>query len=241
MISKILWLPINVLQLLLILLWTIFCGIFGMLFALATNPTYSHRIMGYYIFSPVILAISMVRVKETGLENILDVPAIYAANHASQLDIPIMCTRVNRPMFFIAKIELKKVPILSQYIKVVGMILVDRKNRERAMASMRTAIQDIQGGKSIAAFPEGTRTKTGELLPFKKGVFTIAKEGRIPIVPIALIGSAQALASGSFFLRPASVELRVLPALNSEEFFNMSIEEMANHTRSLIQQEIEKG
>jgi 1-acyl-sn-glycerol-3-phosphate acyltransferase len=212
-----------------------------MLFALATNPTYSHRIMGYYIFSPVILAISMVRVKATGQNNILDVPAIYAANHASQLDIPIMCTRVNRPMFFIGKIELKKVPVLSQYIKVVGMILVDRKNRERAMASMRTAIQDIQGGKSIAAFPEGTRTKTGELLPFKKGVFTISKEGRIPIVPIAVIGSAKALASGSFFMRPAIVELRILPALNSDEFFNMSIEEMADHTRSLIQQEIEKG
>ena len=241
MISKILWFPINVLQLLLILIWTIFCGIFGMLFALATNPTYSHRIMGYYIFSPVILAISMVRVKATGQNNILDVPAIYAANHASQLDIPIMCTRVNRPMFFIGKIELKKVPVLSQYIKVVGMILVDRKNRERAMASMRTAIQDIQGGKSIAAFPEGTRTKTGELLPFKKGVFTISKEGRIPIVPIAVIGSAKALASGSFFMRPAIVELRILPALNSDEFFNMSIEEMADHTRSLIQQEIEKG
>jgi 1-acyl-sn-glycerol-3-phosphate acyltransferase len=241
MISKVLWFPINVLQLLLILIWTIFCGIFGMLFALATNPTYSHRIMGYYIFSPVILAISMVRVKATGQNNILDVPAIYAANHASQLDIPIMCTRVNRPMFFIAKIELKKVPILSQYIKVVGMILVDRKNRERAMASMRTAIQDIQGGKSIAAFPEGTRTKTGELLPFKKGIFTIAKEGRIPIVPIAIVGSAKALASGSFFIRPATVELRILPALNSDEFFNMSIEEMADYTRSLIQQEIEKG
>ena len=241
MISKILWLPINVLQLLLILIWTIFCGIFGMLFALATNPTYSHRIMGYYIFSPVILAISMVRVQATGQKNILDEPAIYAANHASQLDIPIMCTCVNRPMFFIAKIELKKVPILSQYIKVVGMILVDRKNRERAMASMRTAIQDIQGGKSIAAFPEGTRTKTGELLPFKKGIFTIAKEGRIPIVPIAIVGSAKALASGSFFIRPATVELRILPALNSDEFFNMSIEEMADHTRSLIQQEIEKG
>ena len=241
MISKVLWFPINVLQLLLILVWTIFCGIFGMLFALATNPTYSHRIMGYYIFSPVILAIAMVRVKASGLNNILDEPAIYAANHASQLDIPIMCTRVNRPMFFIAKIELKKVPILSQYIKVVGMILVDRKNRERAMASMRTAIQDIQGGKSIAAFPEGTRTKTGELLPFKKGIFTIAKEGRIPIVPIAIVGSAKALASGSFFIRPATVELRILPALNSDEFFNMSIEEMANHTRSLIQQEIEKG
>jgi 1-acyl-sn-glycerol-3-phosphate acyltransferase len=144
-------------------------------------------------------------------------------------------------MFFIGKIELKKVPILSQYIKVVGMILVDRKNRERAMASMRTAIQDIKGGKSIAAFPEGTRTKTGELLPFKKGVFTISKEGKIPIVPIAVIGSAKALASGSFFMRPATVELRILPALSSDEFFNMTVEDMANHTRSLIQQEIEKG
>jgi 1-acyl-sn-glycerol-3-phosphate acyltransferase len=197
--------------------------------------------MGYYIFSPMILAISMVRVKARGLENVLDEPAIYAANHASQLDIPIICTRVNRPMFFIGKIELKKIPILSQYMKIVGMIFVDRRNRERAMASMRTAIQDIQGGKSIAAFPEGTRTKTGELLPFKKGVFTIAKEGRIPIVPIAVIGSAKALASGSFFLRPATVEIRVLPALKGDQFFNMSIEEMANHTRTLIQQEIEKG
>jgi 1-acyl-sn-glycerol-3-phosphate acyltransferase len=197
--------------------------------------------MGYYIFSPVILAISLVRVKATGQKNILDVPAIYAANHASQLDIPIICTRVNRPMFFIGKIELKKIPILSQYMKIVGMIFVDRRNRERAMASMRTAIQDIQGGKSIAAFPEGTRTKTGELLPFKKGVFTIAKEGRIPIVPIAVIGSAKALASGSFFMRPATVEIRILPALKGDQFFNMSIEEMANHTRSLIQQEIEKG
>ena len=241
MIKKVLWFPINMLQLLLVLIWTIFCGLFGMVFALATNPTYSHRIMGYYIFSPMILAISMVRVKAKGLNNILNEPAIYAANHASQLDIPIICTRVNRPMFFIGKIELKKVPILSQYIKVVGMILVDRKNRERAMASMRTAIQDIKGGKSIAAFPEGTRTKTGELLPFKKGVFTISKEGRIPIVPIAVIGSAKALASGSFFMRPATVELRILPALNSEEFFNMTVEEMANHTRNLIQQEIEKS
>ncbi len=241
MISKILWLPINILQLVLVVVWTLFCGIFGMLFALATNPTYSHRIMGYYIFSPMILAISMVRVKAKGLENVLDEPAIYASNHASQLDIPIICTRVNRPMFFIGKIELKKIPILSQYMKIVGMIFVDRKNRERAMASMRTAIQDIQGGKSIAAFPEGTRTKTGELLPFKKGVFIIAKEGRIPIVPIAVIGSAKALASGSFFMRPATVELRILPALKDDAFFNMSIEEMANHTRKLIQQEIQKG
>lgn len=241
MISKVLWFPINILQLLLLLVWTMFCGIFGMVFALVTNPTYSHRIMGYYIFSPMILAISMVRVKAKGLNNILNEPAIYAANHASQLDIPIICTRVNRPMFFIGKIELKKIPILSQYMKIVGMIFVDRKNRERAMASMRTAIQDIQGGKSIAAFPEGTRTKTGELLPFKKGVFTIAKEGRIPIVPIAVIGSAKALASGSFFLRPATVEIRILPALKGDDFFNLSIEEMANLTRSLIQQEIEKG
>jgi 1-acyl-sn-glycerol-3-phosphate acyltransferase len=241
MISKVLWFPINILQLLLLLVWTIFCGIFGMIFALVTNPTYSHRIMGYYIFSPMILAISLVRVKAKGLANVLDEPAIYAANHASQLDIPIICTRINRPMFFIGKIELKKIPILSQYMKIVGMIFVDRKNRERAMASMRTAIQDIQGGKSIAAFPEGTRTKTGELLPFKKGVFTIAKEGRIPIVPIAVIGSAKALASGSFFLRPATVEIRILPALKGDDFFNMSIEDMANHTRALIQQEIEKG
>lgn len=240
MIFKILWFPINIIQLLLLLVWTLFSGIFGMALALITNPIFAHRIMGYYIFSPGVLAISLVRVRVTGLENILDEPAIYASNHASQLDIPIICTKINRPLFFIGKIELKKVPILGQYMKTVGMIFVDRKNRERAMASMRTAIQDIQGGKSIAAFPEGTRTKSGELLPFKKGVFTISKEGRIPIVPIAVVGSAKALASGSFSLRPAVVELRILPALKNESFFQMEIEDMANHTRALIQHEIEK-
>ncbi len=241
MISRILWLPINIIQLVLVFIWTMLCGIFGMVFALVTNPTYSHRIMGYYIFSPGILAISLVRVKAKGLDNVLEEPAIYASNHASQLDIPVISTRINRPMFFIGKVELKKIPVLGQYMKIVGMIFVDRKNRERAMASMRTAIQDIQGGKSIAAFPEGTRTKTGELLPFKKGIFTISKEGRIPIVPIAVIGSAKALASGSFSMRPATVELRILPALKDDDFFNLSIEEMANYTRNLIQQEIEKG
>lgn len=241
MISKILWLPINIVQMVLLAIWTLFSGIFGMTLAVITNPIFAHRITGYYVFSPGVLALSLVRVKVYGLENVLDVPAIYASNHASQLDIPIICTKINRPLFFIGKIELKKVPILGQYMKVVGMIFVDRKNRERAMESMRTAIQDIRGGKSIAAFPEGTRTKTGELLPFKKGVFTISKEGKIPIVPIAVVGSAKALASGSFSLRPAIVELHILPALNSDEFFNMSIEEMANHTRSLIEQEIEKG
>ena len=105
MISRILWLPINIIQLVLVFIWTMLCGIFGMVFALVTNPTYSHRIMGYYIFSPGILAISLVRVKAKGLDNVLEEPAIYASNHASQLDIPVICTRINRPMFFIGKVE----------------------------------------------------------------------------------------------------------------------------------------
>ena len=82
-----------------------------------------------------------------------------------------------------------------------GTIFIDRSNSERAMKSLRTAIMEVRNGKSVIIFPEGTRTRTGELLPFKKGGFIIAKEAGVRIVPVATKGGFQIWPAGTACLR----------------------------------------
>jgi len=229
-----LFFPITLIQLVLIAAWTVVCGLGGIVLRLFVGTKIANRFFGHYVYSPFVLAVCGVRVKVKGKEHIPSYPAIYVANHTSQLDIPILFLAVNRPLFYVAKMELKKVPFLGHYMQVMGMIFVDRKNRERAMENLRTAVTDIANGKSIAAFPEGTRSKSDEMLQFKRGAFVIAHEGRIPVVPVVIKGSRKALPSGSFFIRPAVVEVEILSVEDSEMFFNMSPEAMANYSRERI-------
>jgi 1-acyl-sn-glycerol-3-phosphate acyltransferase len=231
---KFLLFPITFIQICLIASWTIICGLGGIILRVFVGTKKTNQFFGHYVYSPFVLAVCGVRVKVKGKENIPNYPAIYVSNHASQLDIPILFLAVNRPLFYVAKMELKKVPFLGHYMRVMGMIFVDRKNRERAMENLRTAVQDIASGKSIAAFPEGTRSKTDEMLQFKRGAFVIAHEGRIPVVPVVIKGSRKALPSGSYFIKPATVEVEILSIENSEMFFMMSPEGMANYTRERI-------
>lgn len=229
-----LFFPITLIQLICIATWTVFCGLGGIILRLFFGTKWTNKLFGHYVFSPFVLAICGVRVKVKGKEHIPNFPAIYVSNHASQLDIPILFYAVNRPLFYVAKMELRKVPFLGHYMRVMGMIFVDRKNRERAMENMRSAVRDIANGKSIAAFPEGTRSKSDEIMQFKRGAFIIAHEGRIPVVPVVIHGSRKALPSGSFFIRPATVEVEILSIENSDTFFSLSPEAMANYTRERI-------
>ena len=97
-----------------------------------------------------------------------------------------MYMSLDRPIFFIAKKEIKQIPFLGWYMSIAGMIFLDRSNHENAMRSMRNAGNEIKKGKNIISFPEGTRSKTNQIGQFKRGSFIIAKEGKIPIVPVAI-------------------------------------------------------
>ena len=121
----------GIIMLLPVLLWTFICAIFGILVRVFYRADRTVLITGHYCWSPVVLWLLGVKVKITGKENLPLVPSIYVANHSSQLDIPIVSASIPRGLFFVAKQELSKVPILGQYMHIMGMIFVDRGNREK--------------------------------------------------------------------------------------------------------------
>ncbi len=233
---------LNVFQAILIAVWMGFCGLLGIVLVLLTWQ--QNRVMiflAHYLWSPVICAISGVRVKVTGLEN-LDgkTPSIYVANHSSLYDIVAICRASPVPLFYIAKKELAKVPIVGQFMWVIGMIFIDRKNKEKAMRSMEKAGQRIREGKNVISFPEGTRSKDGKVGVFKRGSFIIAKSQSIPVVPIAVKGAADILSAGSLGLRSGVIAVHFEKPLSPQFYEGKSEEEIAAHARDIITSRIEK-
>ena len=236
------WLPINIIQGLIILVWTAACGLLGCALRLVGVPSSAIiLLLSRVVWGPFICTVSGVRVTLLGKEHIrLKHPAIYVANHASLYDIVALARVFPVALFFIAKIELKKVPFLGQYMMLIGHIFVDRKNKERSLASMQAAALKIKSGKNVISFPEGTRSKTGELLLFKRGAFMIAKEGNVPIVPVAITGAFDVLPSGRFSLRPGKIRVKVGKAIEPEEFEGKTVEEMASMARERVASLLER-
>ena len=135
-------------------------------------------------------------------------PAIFMSNHQSQLDPPFLLGAIPVPAVYIAKKELKWVPFLGWAAAAAGAIFVDRSNRERAVASLHAAAMKVRGGRNVVIFPEGTRTPTGALLPFKKGGFNLALDAGVPIVPVATVGGFRILPKGGRRVRPGLYEVR---------------------------------
>jgi 1-acyl-sn-glycerol-3-phosphate acyltransferase len=107
------------------------------------------------------------------------------------------------------KAELTKLPILGAVMVAGGFVPVERDRREASMASVERAAESIRAGNSFLIFPEGTRSKTAELLPFKKGGFIMAIKAQAPIVPVAVSGGRAAMQKGSWFVRPVMVDVRI--------------------------------
>jgi 1-acyl-sn-glycerol-3-phosphate acyltransferase len=197
----------GILVLLPVLLWTLISGILGIFLRLFFPAGRVILFIAHRFWSPVILFLFDIRITVKRRPTVMPSRAIFIANHASQIDIAIVVRVIQRGLFFIAKKELKKVPLLGQYIQVMGMVFIDRKNKESAIASMDQAASMIQGGKNIVAFPEGTRSKDETLLPFKKGSFVIAQRANIPLIPIAIQGASTVLPKGSLLGRPGKINV----------------------------------
>ncbi len=125
-------------------------------------------------------------VKENGKKGKLK-PAMYVANHNSWMDIPFVCHILGFQNYkFIAKAELKKVPILGRALMVAGHVALDRTNRRSQMVAYKSGVQWLKDGVNLVTFPEGTRSKTGRMGSFKKGAFKMAQAVGAPIVPLSI-------------------------------------------------------
>lgn len=152
-------------------------------------------------------------------------PVIYTPNHSGMFDIPAIVLNTPKPPIFIAKKELGAVPLIRDWMSVMDCVFVDRSNKDSARSSLHDAIEMVKNGRSIVIFPEGTRSKTGELGEFKGGAMKIAMETGAKVVPVLLEGTRERLeATGNVtagkvfvtFLDPIETK-----GLSKEDFFKM--------------------
>ena len=156
------------------------------------------------------MALSGIRYRVAGAEHLpLDRAAVYCANHQSNIDPPILFAALHPRMHILYKAEINAIPLLGWVLRLGGFIPVDRRNKEAAMRSIEAGAASLRKGNSFLIFPEGTRSKTAEMLPFKKGGFLMAIKAGVPIVPVAVQGGRDAMRKGSRIVRPAIVSIRV--------------------------------
>jgi 1-acyl-sn-glycerol-3-phosphate acyltransferase len=138
--------------------------------------------------------------------------AVYAVNHTSNVEPPIIFDSLYElfpRLRILYKAELRKLPILVRAFDLAGFIPLERGNPEQSLPAIDRAAEALRQGNSFLIFPEGTRSRTGELLPFKKGGFIMAIKGQAPVVPIGISGARNAMRKGSLVISPVTVHVRI--------------------------------
>jgi 1-acyl-sn-glycerol-3-phosphate acyltransferase len=163
-----------------------------------------------YAWSWLIMKTIWSPVKVSGFEKVdPGKPHVYAVNHASALDIPVLY--VNLPFQFrIAfKKELLSYPVVGWQLKRSGQICIDQQNPSRSIGSIRTALKGLKEGMPLVIFPEGGRTPDGEIKPFLPGAFFLAIKAQVDVVPVALVGTYELLPMDTYHIKPRHLEMRV--------------------------------
>jgi len=164
------------------------------------------------------LRFSGVRVEVKGLE-LLDPKQTYVfvSNHRSYLDTATLFIFTGRRIGLLAKKELLKVPVLGVGMGFVNVMAIDRSNRESAIRTTEAAAERIRSGVSFGVFVEGTRAQPGELLPFKKGAFYMARQAGVPVVPVAIKYSDELMGKGTGEAKSGTIEMVLLPPVSTKE------------------------
>lgn len=208
--------------------------------------TFDRRIplmMAHYLWSSTILFGVGSKIQVRGLSQLdLNKPYIFVMNHQSTLDIPCIFRAVPVPLRFIVKEELKRVPFLGQYISAMGMIFVNRKDHDAAVSSMRRAGEIIRKGSSVIAYPEGTRSRDGRIQIFKKGIFVLAIEAGVDIVPVAIEGSRHVMPKNELKLYPQTIHMNFGTPIATKGFTRANKEALMDAVRGqMIQLHTEIG
>ncbi|MDG1909529.1 MAG: lysophospholipid acyltransferase family protein [Pseudomonadales bacterium] len=172
-------------------------------------PDYASRVFGT-LWAKINTKAALIGVQTTGKEHIKQGQSyVVVANHQSLLDIYLLYGYLGIDVKWVMKQELRAVPVLGLACEMMGHVIVDRSNTASALASMERARERIKDGMSVIFFAEGTRSRSGELKPFKKGAFRMAQELNLPILPITIQNTRHILPSDTIDLRPGVTRMTI--------------------------------
>jgi 1-acyl-sn-glycerol-3-phosphate acyltransferase len=222
--------------LILILIWTVLAvpaALFVFPWTLITRDTRLLLRVGFWI-TRAGLPLVGVRVVVKGLERFPHGASIVMANHSSNLDPPVLIPLLPGRVVIYLKASLMRIPVLGYALRLAGDIPVTRDGSvESAKATSAVAQRELEQGSCLVLFPEGTRSRDGSLLPFKKGPFFLAMESGAPVVPVTIAGTTRMLPKGSTRLRSGTVTVTFHPPLYPADYSEK--EELMAAVRSAIE------
>jgi 1-acyl-sn-glycerol-3-phosphate acyltransferase len=172
----------------------------------------------------------------TGLDHLSSPsPAVYAANHLSALDIPMLYANLPFQFRIMAKKELFRYPFMGWHLKRSGQIPIDRESARASMRSLNLAVQALKGGMPLVVFPEGGRSPDGLVQPFMSGAFYVAIKAGVDVIPMALIGTREVLPMNSFHIRPGPMELIVGQPISTAGLVPRDMEALAVQVRKAVE------
>lgn len=174
-------------------------------------------------------------VRVTGRENLWSHrPAVFVFNHQSAADALIMTKLLREDFTGVAKMEVSRHPITGPMFKSVGVVFVERTDRAKAIKALAPAVQELKNGTSLVIAPEGTRSETEQLGPFKKGAFHMAMQAGVPMVPVVIHNALDAQPKGEVLFRPATVYVDVLPPVVTDRWTPETVDQHVAEVREMF-------
>lgn len=190
-----------------------------------------------------VIRLSGAKVTALGEENIpSDTAVLYVGNHRSFYDIILTYVRVPRPTGYVAKVEMLKIPLLSNWMKNLHCLFLDRENIKEGLKTILKGVEKVKNGISICIFPEGTRNKTADtFLPFHEGSFKIAEKGGVPIIPMTIVNSAAIFEDHFPKIRGARVIIEYGKPIYIRELDKETKKALGIHVKGIIEQTYQKN
>lgn len=187
------------------------------------------------VWSWLILKTSGIRVRVEGMEHVQPgAPAIFCVNHQSSMDIPVLLVHLPFQFRFVAKRSLFRYPFMGWHLRRSGHIAVERNRPGEARKSIDNAVEKIRDGYPVVVFPEGGRSRTGEILPFKAGAFHLAIRSGVPIFPVTLNGTMAVLKPDTVHIKSGRIEMIVHPPIPTEGLTSGDTNELAERVRNQV-------
>ena len=151
------------------------------------------RTWGNFIIKRTGSSVEMIYKNREAIDALKDEPVVVVSNHQSHMDIPMLMGNFPKDIGFVAKKEMETWPVINIWMKRIQCVFLDRNNPREGIKSMKEAVEKIKNGYSVVIFPEGTRSKTGEIGEFKKGSFKLASDAKVKIIPVTIKGTIDVL------------------------------------------------